>query len=258
MADARYCRSREGSNENGFTLAELMIVMLITSVIIGAVFTIYLVHQRSYVEHDDLSDVQQTLRGALAVMTPEIRQAGCNPTRSAGIGILQATSSVFHFTSDLGGGDPVSPNQADGDVNDANEDITLGFSATDDADGNGIADGGGADWSIPGSLARNTGGGFQPIADNIEAVEFNYILDGGTATNNSGIATATQTNASIANINDIREVQVSILGRAANPSKDFRHNQTYTTASGAVWTPPQDSFRRRMVIVNIQCRNMGL
>lgn len=258
MANARYCRSCAVGDQKGFTLAELMIVMLITSVIIGAVFTIYLVHQRSYVEHDDLSDVQQNLRGALAVMTQEIRQAGCNPTRSAGIGIQQATSSAFRFTSDLGG-DPVSPNKADGDANDANEDIAFGFSAANDADGNGIADGGGADWSTSASLGRSTAGGvFQPIADNIEAVEFNYILDGGTATNSSGIATATQANAAIPNLNDIRELQVSILGRAANPSKDFRHNQTYTTASGAVWTPPQDSFRRRLVIVNIQCRNMGL
>lgn len=257
MANARYCRSGAENNQNGFTLAELMIVMVITSVIMAAVFMIYLVHQRSYVEQDDLADIQQNLRGALAVMTPEIRQAGCNPTRSSGIGIVQATSSIFHFTSDVGG-DPINQNQADGDVDDANEDITLGFSAANDANGNGIADGGGADWSTPVSLGRDTGGGFQAMAENIEAVEFNYILDGGTATNNSGIATATQTNAPIANLNDIRAVQISILGRAANPAKDFRHNQSYTTASGVVWTPPLDSFRRRMVIVNIQCRNMGL
>lgn len=244
MADGHYYRSGAGKNQNGFTLAEVMIVMVISSIIMGAVFTIYLVHQRSYVEHDDLADIQQNLRGALAVMTPEIRQAGCNPTRSAGIGILQATNSVLRFTADLGG-DPINPNQADGDANDANEDVTYGFSAVNDADGNGIADGGGADWSTPAPLGRNTGGGFQAMAENIEAVEFNYILDGGA------------TSLAPANLNDIRTVQVSILGRAANPSQDFQHNQTYTTASGAVWTPPQDNFRRRLVIVNIQCRNMG-
>lgn len=245
MADVHYYRSGAGKNQNGFTLAEVMIVMVISSIIMGAVFTIYLVHQRSYVEQDDLADIQQNLRGALAVMTPEIRQAGCNPTRSAGIGIVQATSSIFHFTSDVGG-DPINENQADGDVDDANEDITLGFSAANDANGNGIADGGGADWSTPVSLGRDTGGGFQSIAENIEAVEFNYILEGGAVS------------LAPANPNDIRTVQVSILGRAANPSQDFQHNQTYTTASGAVWNPPQDNFRRRLVIVNIQCRNMGL
>jgi type IV pilus assembly protein PilW len=178
-------------------------------------------------------------------MTPEIRQAGCNPTRSSGIGIKQATRSVFWFTSDVGG-DPIDPNRADGDTNDDTEDITFGMSAANDANGNGIADGGGVDWSTTVSLGRNTGGGFQPVAENIEAVEFNYILEGGGASREP------------ANLNDIRAVQVSILGRAANPSKDFRHNQTYTTASGAPWTPPQDSFRRRLVIVNIQCRNLGL
>ncbi len=245
MADVHYYRSGAGNNQNGFTLAEVMIVMVISSIIMGAVFTIYLVHQRSYVEQDDLADIQQNLRGALAVMTPEIRQAGCNPNRSAGIGILQATRSVLRFTADVGG-DPINPNKADGFADDANEDVTYGFSAANDADGNGIADGGGADWSTPVPLGRDTDGGFQPIAENIEAVEFNYILDGGAVS------------LAPANLNDIRTVQVSILGRAANPSQDFQHNQTYTTASGAVWTPPQDNFRRRLVIVNIQCRNMGL
>lgn len=240
-----YRRSGGGGNENGFTLAELMIVMLITSVIMGAVFTIYLVHQRSFVEQDDLADIQQNLRGALAVMTPEIRQAGCNPTRSSGIGVQQATRSVFRFTSDVSG-DPIDTNRADGDANDANEDVTYGFSAANDANGNGIADAGGADWSTTVSLGRNTGGVFQPVAENIEAVEFNYILEGGG------------TSLAPANLSDIREVQVSILGRAANPSKDFRHNQTYFTAGGTEWKPPQDSYRRRLVIVNIQCRNLGL
>ena len=244
MANARYSKSGAGNNQNGFTLVEIMIVLVISSIIMGAVFTIYLVHQRSYVEHDDLADIQQNLRGALAVMTQEIRQAGCNPTRSAGIGIRQATGSLLHFTADLGG-DPINPNQADGDANDANEDITYGFAAANDADGNGIADGGGADWSTPAPLGRNTGAGFQPMAENIEAVEFFYMLDGGA------------TSLAPANLNDIRAVQVSILGRAANPSQGFQHNQTYTTASGTVWTPPQDNFRRRLVIVNIQFRNMG-
>lgn len=244
MANAHCYSNALENNESGFTLVELMIVMVITSFIAAAVFTIYLVHQRSYTQQDDVADIQQNLRGALAVMAPEIRQAGCNPLRASGIGILQATGSSFHFTADVAG-DPINPNQADGDVDDANEDVTYGLSAANDANGNGIADGGGADWSTSVSLGRNTGGGFQPIADRIEAVEFNYILDGGG------------TSLAPANLNAIRAVQVSILGRAANPAQDFRHNQSYTTASGALWTPPQDSFRRRLVIVNIQCRNMG-
>lgn len=243
MANVHYYRTGLVRNENGFTLAEVMIVMLIMSFIMAAVFSIYLVHQRSYVEHDDLAEIQQNLRGALALMVPEIRQAGCNPKRVTGIGILQATANTLHFTADVAG-DPINQNRADGDADDANEDVTYGLSAVNDANGNGIADGGGADWSTTVSLGRDTGGGFQPVADNIEAVEFNYILVGGGAS------------LAPANPNDIRTVQVSILGRAANPSQNFQHNQTYTTAAGTVWTPPQDNFRRRLVIVNIQCRNM--
>lgn len=234
------------SGTSGFTLVELMIAVFISGLVIASIFTIYLAQTRQYTELDDVSEIQQDLRGALVILPLEIRQAGCDPTESGLPKVLDATSTNFHFTLDIAG-NPVNPNSADGDVNDTNENIAFGYGAGVDINSNGIVDNGGADWGGTASLGRQTGGagGYQPIADNIEALEFNYILDDGTSS------------LSPSNTSKIRTVQVSVLARAPFPAEDFVNNSTYTTASGVVWDPPNDNFRRRLVITNINCRNLG-
>jgi type IV pilus assembly protein PilW len=260
------------TNETGFTLVELMIALVVSGLVMAAVVTVYVAQSRSYSERDDIANIQQDLRGALAIMPMEIRLAGFNmpeellpnseepPEADEKKGpavIVEATSTLFRFTIDTEGKDD-EPNSADGNIG-PNEDIAYGF-APGVAGVNGVVVIGGT-----ASLGRHTGINalnLQPLADNVEALEFNYILDDGTATNGSGIATATQANLAIATAEDrkkIRAVQVSILARAANPAQGFLNTSTYTTVSGVVWNPtPDDNFRRRLVVTNIQLRNMGL
>lgn len=230
----------------GFTLVELMIALFVSGLAMAAVVSVYIAQTKNYTELDDLANIQQDLRGALIILPKEIRQAGCDPLETGVPGILTATRNRFHFTMDIGG-NAVNPNSADGDVDDPNENIAFGFGAGIDANNDGIVDNGGANWSGPASLGRQTSAaaGFQPLADSIEALEFNYILDDGTAT------------LTPANFNQIRIVQVSLLARAANPVSGYLNTSTYTTASGAIWDPPDDNFRRRLVVTNIQCRNLG-
>ena len=230
--------------ERGFTLVELMIALFVSGLVMAAVVSVYVAQTRSYSELDDVAGIQQDLRGALILLPLEIRLAGCDPTESKVPGILSATRTGFQFTRDISG-DPVNANHADGDVDDPNENIAFGLSAVFDTNNNGIVDNGGADWNGTGSLGRSTGGGLQPLADNIEAVEFNYILDDGSTTLTPAI------------FNRIRSVQVSLLARATNPATGFLNTSTYTAASGVVWNPPNDCFRRRLVVTNIQLRNMG-
>ena len=97
-------------------------------------------------------------------------------------------------------------------------------------------------WRFPSPVAR-----LDALADNVEAIEFNYILANGSTT----------LSPSTSDLNEIRSVQVSLLARTSNPTPDFVHNASYTTASGAVWTPPQDNFRRRLILTTIHCRNLG-
>ncbi len=234
-------------NAAGFTLVELMIALLVSGFIMASVVSVYIAQSKSYSEQDDIANIQQDLRGALAILPMEIRLAGCDPTESNVAGILEATGSRFRFTMDVRGG-ATNPNSADGDVNDDSEDVAYGFGANVDTDNDGIVDNGGANWSGTGSLGRQIGGagGFQDLADNVEAMEFNYVLEDGS------------TSLAPANPARIRAVQVSLLARAANPaSSGFLNTATYTTASGVVWDPPDDNFRRRLVVTTIQCRNMG-
>lgn len=262
-----------GLGKAGFTLVEMLMAVAISGILVAAVYSAYVIQQKSYVVQEQVAETQQNLRAAMIRLLSEIRQAGCDPLGTASAGIVQATAISLQFTADIGG-NAINPNMADGLIGApaTNEDITFGMSSANDANGNGIADGGaaGADWRVPGSLGRDTGGGLQPAAELIDAVEFNYILADGTSTNGSGTATATQANTAIANPGDIRAVQVSLLARGARPDPDgkFFDSSTYTTAAGTVWIPGDtngdgvrdftDNFRRRFVIVTIQLRNMGL
>lgn len=232
----------------GFTLVELMIALFISGLVMAAVASVYTAQTRSYSQHDDVAGIQQNLRGALAILPMEIRLAGCDPEETKTPGILEATRTNFRFTMDIRG-DAANLNSGDGDVDDPGENIAFGFRNTIDTNNNGIVDNGGADWSGTAPLGRHTGSGalnLQPLAENIEALEFNYILANGTPS------------LTPINLNEIRSIQVSILSRASNPAQNFLHSGSYTTASGDVWTPPQDNFRRRLVVTTIQCRNMGL
>ena len=239
--------SSRTQDERGFTLVELMIALLVSGLVMAAVITVYVTQTRSFSELDDVAGIQQDLRGVLILLNLEVRLAGCDPTEGGKPGILDATSTQFHFTHDTKTKDSSSPtpNKADGEIDGADENITFGLAAGNDTNDNGIVDNGGADWSGPGLLARNTGGGLQPLADNIEALEFNYILDDGTSRLDPP------------NPNKIRAVQVSLLARATKPDRGFVNTKTYTTASGVTWNPPDDNFRRRLVVTNIQLRNMG-
>lgn len=238
------------ASDQGFTLVEVMIAMFVSILVMASLATVYIAQTQSYSQQDDLAAIQQDLRGALVLLPMEMRLAGCDPTESNAAGVINATRTNFHFTLDIAG-NPVTPQSGDGDVNDADEDITFSLFNPDplianaDANNNGIVDNGGADWSGTGSLGRNNGPGPQPLADNIEALEFNYILNNGTSTLTPG------------NLNRIRSVQVSILARATVPATGFVNTATYTTASGVVWNPPDDNFRRRLVVTNIQLRNLG-
>jgi type IV pilus assembly protein PilW len=237
--------------ENGFTLIELLIAMAITGIVTAAIYAAFHSQQKSYLVQEDVADIQQNLRAGMDLMAREIRMAGFDPTTDANAGIVSATSNAMNFTMDAGNGvdddgdgstDETDEVVFDGDTNDPNENITFGFSAANDADNDGIADNGAAD------IGRNTGGGFQPVAENIHAIEFFYTLADGT-----------QTSAPAAvDLDNIRSVQITILARADRIDQNFYNSTQYTTPGGQNWGPNNDRFRRRLLTTTVKCRNMGL
>ncbi|CAG0941327.1 PilW family protein [Geobacter sp.] len=63
-------------DKSGFTLVELLVVMGIFGVIMGAVYSVYLTHLRNAYSQEELVDVQQNLRTAMDVITRDLRMAG--------------------------------------------------------------------------------------------------------------------------------------------------------------------------------------
>ncbi len=137
------------TRKEGFTLSELLVAMIISGVVMAAVFSTYYSQQKSYVLQEQVAAMQQNLRSAMFYMEREIRMAGCDPTRTTGAGITAATASSISFTQD---------SDADGDTSDPNETISYSLSG--------------------GNLLRNG----DAIAEGIDALNFVYLDGDGTVT----------------------------------------------------------------------------
>ena len=218
---------RKTGCDQGFTLLEVLVVILILGIVMAGVYSVYTSQQKSFLIQEDVAEMQQNLRAAMFTMVREIRLAGCNPTGKATAGIVTANVSTISVSMDISGNNPnVDP--PDGDINDANEDVTYALipaGSTND-------------------LGRNTGGGLQPVASNIDAMNFVYLDGNGNVT---------------ADLTQIRSVQVTVVARTENRSVGFRNTASYRNLQGAViFTAPGDAFRRKVFATNIRCRNLGL
>jgi len=226
---------------NGFTLIELMIAIAIFGIASAALYTSYQHQQNSYLIQEQVTDMQQNLRAGMFFLTQGIKMAGYDPTGHAGAALHtenRAGVAEFKFAVD---------ENDNGAIENAEK---IRYALSRDANRDGRAD------RFPCNLAREHGsGGLQPIAENVEAVEFFYYLaDGTTTTNPSSPAY-------------IRSVDVSLLVRTQNTIKGHRDTALYFPASnpghvtGAgkkVWGPFNDGYRRKLLITNVTCRNLGL
>jgi type IV pilus assembly protein PilW len=212
------------NNKKGFTITELLVALAISGVVMAGIYSAYYSQQKSYVTQEQVVAMQQNLRVAMYYMEREIRMAGCDPNENAGAGIQTAGSNSIIFTLDIT--DDAGTGGADGDTNDANEDITYSL---DDNDVDGDND-----------LERNN----NLIAENIDALNFVYL-------DANGATTATLAN--------IRSVQITLVARTGRGDPGYTNNTSYINQQGTtIYTAPNDNFRRKLLTAGVKCRNLGL
>ncbi len=208
------------NNERGFTLIEIIIALLISSLAMAAIYTTSNKQQDVYVDQDQVVAMQDNLRAALLLMNQEIRMAGYDPMGTANAGITAASSNSLTFTMD---------NNGDGDITDAGENITFDLYTS-----------GGVQ-----KLGRKNPTMNMPVAENISNLEFYYTLADGTKT----LAPANPAN--------IRVIQISVLAITANTTSNSIGQTSFTTPAGVAWNIAA-GYRGRMQSITAKCRNMGL
>ena len=213
----------------GFTVVELLVAMALSGVVMASVYSSFSVQHRAYVAQEQIAAMQQNLRAALYLMEREVRMAGHDPAGASGTGIVTANASSIRVRSDVT--DNAGTGAPDGDTGDVGEDITY---ALFDADGDGDMDLGRMDAS---------GGGMQPFAENIDALNFVYLDE------NANVTTVTS---------QIRSVQIAVIARAGQPDPGHLNNEVYTNQQGQTILAASDHFRRRILMTEVKCRNLGL
>lgn len=225
--------------QKAFTLIELMVAMAIAGIISAAIYSVYISQVRTQIAQEVAIELQQGLRGAISIMTQEIRTAGADPLGDANAGIVTASEEEFHFTRDIVG-DP-DTGQYDGEINHDEEDIRY------------VLDGE--------QLQRWTGGSSPPdqpgiILDNVEILEFLYWVY-------SNDDDELRIMNSEDEPDDIRRIDVTIVARSSQSDRGLlrRHTDTreYRNQDGDVILKPVDydeSARRMKLSTTIKRRNL--
>lgn len=230
------------SRRCGFTLVELMVAMFITLLASAGMYRIYVSFSSAFEAQDDISAMQQNMRIGMQMMTRDFRLAGCDPRQmDVTPGFLLAANDSVHFTMDITGGESDLVDNdfdgsideveevfhGDGDVGDANEDVTYDL--------------------VDSNLRRNS----QPLIENVEVLNLVYLDGSGNV--------LTPLPLDDANRALVRSAEITLVVRAGNKSATYTNNRTYENLqSTVIFTAPGDNYRRRVFSARVRCRNRGL
>ena len=164
-------------DNRGLTLIELMIVLDLSLVLMGAVYLAFHAQQVSGNEQQQVASVQQDLRAVMLAIEKDLRNAGCDP-----LFVNTPTNMIFGIQTPL-----------------ANDSLTVSY----DLDADGTLDTGEQITYalVDGVLQRTSGPATITLADNIEQLEFTYLDIDGVSTNN---------------LSDIRSIEVRVAMKGMN------------------------------------------
>jgi len=186
------------NREKGFTLTELLIAMALSGIILGTIASTFIMQRKTYDIQEQITEMVQTARASIDMMSREIRMAGHDPTGAGFDGItydadqLQIKVDIYKKNNT---GDP------DGDTLDSNENIIYKYYDEHS--------------KYPYQIKRKTGNGtFQPFAENIKEFKFDYLDSAGNATTTTA---------------DIRQIRITITSRTAKHDPNYSPNGGYRT-----------------------------
>jgi type IV pilus assembly protein PilW len=135
----------------GFSLIELLIVMVVSTLLLAGMATFFSSQARTTTMQVLTVDTVHRARTALASMTKEIRMAGYRSSGAAFTGISQATAGSIRILADL--------NQ-DGSISGSDEDVTYTFNGDNK------------------SISRNG----SVLAEHIDNLTLTYTMNDGSTT----------------------------------------------------------------------------
>ncbi len=150
------------NDKRGFTMAELLVVLAMLSIVISAIYGVFASVNRTCVNNEVTAEVMQTMRISLEFLEQDIRMAGLDRFDSANAGIEFATATNLRITADR---------NMDGVINTANlvdgiqeadlERITYAYDA--------------ASKSLKQCLSEGTVDDWQIVAKNVDEFQFAYL-----------------------------------------------------------------------------------
>ena len=206
--------------EQGFTLVELLVSILLTSIIMGAIYSVYRVQTHSAKVQEYRLEAQEYARSVLDIMVREIRNAAYNPlgatlgTNCAGglpgtPSVVTGTATSIRFTYDFENtaGTTFTP---DGNCNGPDEDITYTYDTTGCAAGFG-------------NVTRN--GSANPLTNcNVTSFDLRYFKQDGTELSRPVIA---------AELPNIQRAMITLTVQSLKPDTEFGGQLNATMTSNA-------------------------
>ncbi len=196
--------------QRGFTLVELLVSMLLTFIVMGAIYSVFRVQTHTVKAQENRMEAQEYARAVLDLMVREIRNAGyfpvgaCTTSPANTSGIVSADAQTFQFVYDA--------NALNGCA-DADENITYAFDTTNCSTGFG-------------NITRNG----SPLTDcNVPTGTINfsftyYPIDS---------TTAYSTPVAAGNLGSIQRVSISLTVQSKNTDAQFGGQLNATMTSNA-------------------------
>jgi type IV pilus assembly protein PilW len=183
-------QDRKPPNNGGFTLIELMIALALGMIVMASVATTFTTQTRAYSAQEQINQMEQNARGALDIMSREIKMAGYKPNGGSVTGVVSYTSTSLTIQADLNADGAISTSASD------YEQIAYAYDTTNK------------------KITRQVGGATAAtLAENISAFAFTYYQASGTTTATSAT--------------NIRRIKIAITAKTEKPDPGYSSNGGY-------------------------------